>query len=87
MESITMTTATQITRVRSACPQANAIRLAATRVWAQGTAVSTFVPDARGAVAVPAFYVDGFRAATTAPKTIALNSMDVAYLRSGEPPV
>ena len=52
--------------------------------------MSTFVPDARGAVAVPAvpaFYVDGFRAATTAPKTIALNSMDVAYLRSGEPPV
>lgn len=90
MESITMTTATQITRVRSACPQANAIRLAATRVWAQGTAVSTFVPDARGAVAVqavPAFYVDGFGAATTTPKTIAFNSMDVVYLRSGEPPV
>lgn len=87
MESITMTTATQITRVRSVCPQANAIRLAATRVWAQGTAVSTFVPDARGVVAVPAFYVDGFGAATTAPKTIAFNSMDVVYLRSGEPPV
>lgn len=90
MESITMTTATQITRVRSACPQANAIRLAATRFWAQGTAVSTFVPDARGVVAVqavPAFYVDGFGAATTAPKTIAFNSMDVVYLRSGEPPV
>jgi hypothetical protein len=90
MESITMTTATQITRVRSVCPQADAIRLAATRVWAQGTAVSTFVPDAPGAVAVqavPAFYVDGFGAATTAPKTIAFNSMDVVYLRSGEPPV
>ena len=25
--------------------------------------------------------------ATTAPKTTALNSMDVVYLRSGEPPV
>lgn len=90
MESITMTTATQITRVRSVCPQANTVRLAATRVWAQGTAVSTFVPDARGAVAVqavPAFYVDGFGAPTTAPKTIAFNSMDVVYLRSGEPPV
>ena len=88
MENITMTTMTQITRVRSACPQANPIRLAATRGWAQGTTGSAVASDARGVFGVPvrpAFYVGRFGA--TAPKTIALNSMDVVYLRSGEPPV
>jgi hypothetical protein len=83
MESITMTNATQISRVHDASPQANAIRLAVTRGWTQGTTVSAFLADARGDVAVqavPAYLVGGFRART--PKT-----MDVVYLRSGEPPV
>ena len=88
MENITMTTMTQNTRVRSACPQANPIRLAATRGWAQGTTVSAVASDARGVFGVkvrPAFYVGRF--GTTAPQTIAHSNMDVVYLRSGEPPV
>ena len=88
METITMTNATQISRVRFARPQANAIRLAVTRGWIQGTTVSAVVPDARGLVAAqdaPVFYVDGF-GATAAPKTTPKH-MDVVYLRTGEPPV
>lgn len=88
MESITMTNATQISRVRYACPQASAIRLAVSRGWIQGTTVSAFVADARGDVAgqaAPAYLVGGFRVRT--PKTTAHNSMDVVHLRTGEPPV
>jgi hypothetical protein len=81
MESITMTNATQITRVHFACPQA--ARLAVTRGWIQGTTVPAFVADVRGDVAVTAApdYLRGRFGART-PKT-----MDVVYLRSGEPPV
>ncbi|HET6692836.1 MAG TPA: hypothetical protein VFG97_00915 [Pedococcus sp.] len=89
METITMTNATQISRVRFARRQANAIRLAVTRGWIQGTTVSAVVSDARGLVAAqdaPVFHVDGF-GATAAPKTTALEHMDVVYLRTGEPPV
>jgi hypothetical protein len=89
MESITMTIPTQIFRVRFTCPQASPTRLAATRGWIQGTTVSAVVSDARGLVAAqdaPVFYVDGF-GATATPKTTAHNSMDVVYLRTGEPPV
>jgi hypothetical protein len=88
MENITTTTMTQIARVRSACPQADPIRLATTRGWAQGTAVSAVASDARGVFGVtvrPAFYVG--RLGATAPQTIAHSSMDVVHLRSGEPPV
>jgi hypothetical protein len=94
MESITMTTMTQMNRVRSACPQANPIRLAATRVWIQGTTVSGVASDARGVFGVkvrPAFYA-GHRFGATAPQTTVLdtttlNSTDVVHLRTGEPPV
>jgi hypothetical protein len=89
MESITMTTKTQISRVRSVCPQANPIRLAATGAWAQGTTVSTVVVDARGVLADPvrpASYA-GRRFGAIAPKTTVLDHMDVVHLRTGEPPV
>jgi hypothetical protein len=89
MESITMTTSTQISRVRSACPQANPIRLAATRARAQGTTVSAVASGARGVSGLqarPAFYLGGSDATGT-PKTPAHNSMDVAHLRSRETPV
>lgn len=89
MESITMTTMTQMNRVRSACPQANPIRLAATRGWMQGTTVSGVASDARGVFAVtvrPAFHA-GRRFGATAPKTTVLDHMDVVPLRTGEPPV
>ena len=81
MESITMTNATQSSGVHVACPQA--ARLAVTRGWIQGTTVPAIVSDVRGDVAVtaaPAYLRGGFRART--PKT-----MDVVYLRTGEPPV
>jgi hypothetical protein len=93
MESITMTTMTQMNRVRSACPQANPIRLAATRVWIQGTTVSGVASDARGVFGVkvrPAFYAGHIAAAapqTTVLGTTTVNSTDVVHLRSGEPPV
>ena len=58
MKSITTTSSAQISRVRFARPQANAIRLAATRGWTRGSAV-------------PA---------------LAYTPMDVAYLRTAEPP-
>jgi hypothetical protein len=92
MESITMTTMTQMNRVRSACPQANPIRLAATRVWTQGTTVSGVASDARGVFGVkvrPAFYAGHIAAApqTTVLDTVTTNSMDVVHLRTGEPPV
>jgi hypothetical protein len=89
MESITMTTMTQMNRVRSACPQANPIRLAATRVWIQGTTVSGVASDVRGVFAAtvrPAPYA-GRRFGATAPKTTVLDHMDVVRLRTGEPPV
>jgi hypothetical protein len=90
MESITMTfDAMQQNRVRSACAEAGRILLAGTRVWTKGTTVSSavvsgarVVPAAPGA---PAFYAGiGFGAPTTAQHT---NRMDVAHLRTGEPPV
>lgn len=92
MESITMTNATQISGVGSVCPQTNPIRLAATGAQAQGTRVSTLVSDARGVFGVkvrPAFYAGRVAAApqTTVLDTVTHNSMDVAFLRSGEPPV
>jgi hypothetical protein len=59
MESIFMTNATHVSRVRFVCPQADTIRLAVTSGFAQGTTVSAARPT----------------------------SMDVAYLRTGEPPV
>ncbi|MDF2144240.1 hypothetical protein [Knoellia sp. p5-6-4] len=89
MESITMTTTTQISSVLSVCPQANPIRLAATRVWIQGTTVSGVASDARGVFAVkvrPAPYA-GRRFGATAPKTTVLDHLDVVHLRTGEPPV
>ena len=93
MESITMTTKTQISSVLSVCPQANPIRLAATRVWIQGTTVSGVASDARGVFGVkvrPAFYAGHIAAAapqTTVLGTTTVNSTDVVHLRSGEPPV
>ena len=87
MESITTTfDAMQKNRVRSVCPEAGHVLLAATREWIKGTTVSAVVSDARVVPArqtAQAFYV-GFAARITAPTTI---STDVAYLRSGEPPV
>ncbi len=90
MESITTTfDAMQTNRVRFVCPEAGRILLASTRDWAQGTTVSgavvsdaCVVPVVQGA---PVFYAGfGFGAPATAQHT---NSMDVAYLRTGEPPV
>lgn len=84
MESITKTfDAMQKNRVRFVCPEASRILLAGARAWAQGTAVSSaVVSDARvvpAAQAAPAYAGTGFGAPTT--------HMDVAYLRTGEPPV
>lgn len=84
MESNAMTKMTQMNRVHVARPQDCAILLAGARGWAQGTTVSTLVTDALGTPArtiAPAFYVDGFGAPSTT------KFMDVAHLRSGEPPV
>lgn len=85
MESITKTfDAMQMNRVRFVRPEAGRILLAGARGWAQGTTVSTaVVSDARVVPAVqaaPVFYAGiGFGAPTT--------HMDVAHLRTGEPPV
>ena len=86
MEITTMTNATRINRVRVACPQvARTLIVTAGAVDVrQGTAVSAFgigtgvtgftaiAPQAR-----PAFYAPMHK----------LVSKDVAYLRSGRPPV
>lgn len=76
MESTTMTNATQILGVGYVCPQAKT-RLAVTRGWIQGTTVSALVLDAA--------FVPAFRDGLGAP--IAPKSIDVVYLRTGEPPV
>jgi hypothetical protein len=81
MESITMTTdAKRMSRVRSVCPEVGQILLAGTRGWVRGTTVPAAVATARVITDAPAptFYVDGFGATEL---------MDVAYLRTGEPPV
>lgn len=86
MEITTMTNATRITRVRVACPQVarTLITTAGIADVRQGTAVSAFgigagvtgftadAPQAR-----PAFYAPMHK----------LVSKDVAYLRTGRPPV
>ena len=76
MESITMTIdAKPMSRVRSVCPEAGRVLLAATRGWVQGTAVpAAVVRDARVFTdQAPTFYV-------TQP-------IDVAFHPFGEPPV
>lgn len=76
MESTTMTSATQISGVGHACPQAKT-RLAVTRGRAQGTTVPT--------LALEAAFVPAFRDVFGTP--IAPKSIDVVHLRTGEPPV
>jgi hypothetical protein len=88
MESITMTIdltidATHMSRVRSVCPEAGLVLLAATTGWVQGTTVpAAVVRDARVFTDAPAptSYVGRFGA--TDPQ-----NLDVAFHPFGEPPV
>jgi hypothetical protein len=74
MENITMTIdATHMSRVRSVCPQAGRVLLAANRAQGQGITVPASVVDA---AAAPTYVVDGFGA-----------TKDLEFRPFGEPPV
>ena len=74
MENITMTIdATHMSRVRSVCPQAGRVLLAATRGGAQGTTVpASVIADAQA----PTFVVGDFGA-----------TQDLEFRPFGRPPV
>lgn len=89
MENTTMTNATQMSRVRFACPQVATGHLVAD-TWGriQVTTVSAGIAfGIEGVFAVTALGVDGGSAPALyapSPKTLA---KDVVHLRSGRPPV
>jgi hypothetical protein len=81
MENITMTIdATHMSRVRSVCPEAARVVLAARGPVDQGTTVSASVA-VRAIAQLPTFVVDGFGAGN------GTTVKDLAFRPFGEPPV